>query len=208
MAQQPKRVARPGRTLVVLGVVIAAMYAVMFLTGNTTPRLGLDLQGGTSVILQPRLAEGDGDVPQSSLVEAVDIIRQRVNGLGVTEADVQTQGDNIVVSVPGATSREAVELVASTAKLEFRPVLQVAAGAPIPEPTATPSSTAATPAPADELPPERRRPVRLQRRRPADEGFHRDWLPSRQPRRLIRAHRRLSQRHRPPPAPRLRPRLR
>jgi preprotein translocase subunit SecD len=159
VAQQPKRVARPGRTLVVLALVIAAMYAVMFLTDNTTPRLGLDLQGGTSVILQPRLAEGEGDVPQSSLTEAVDIIRQRVNGLGVTEADVQTQGDNIVVSVPGATSREAVELVASTAKLEFRPVLQVAAGAPVPLPTttpgatpdpaATPSSTAATPAPGE-----------------------------------------------------------
>jgi preprotein translocase subunit SecD len=159
VAQQPKRVARPGRTLVVLALVIAAMYAVMFLTGNTTPRLGLDLQGGTSVILQPRLAEGTGDVPQSSLTEAVDIIRQRVNGLGVTEADVQTQGDNIVVSVPGATSREAVELVASTAKLEFRPVLQVAAAAPVPLPTATPeattdpaatpSSTAGTPAPGE-----------------------------------------------------------
>ena len=159
MAQQPKRAPRPGRTLAVLAVVIAAMYAVMFLTDNTRPRLGLDLQGGTSVILQPRLAEGEGDVPQSSLTEAVDIIRQRVNGLGVTEADVQTQGPNIVVSVPGATSREAVELVASTAELTFRPVLQVAAGAPVPIPTATPeasadpaatpSSTAATPAPGE-----------------------------------------------------------
>jgi preprotein translocase subunit SecD len=159
VAQQPKRAPRPGRTLAVLAVVIAAMYAVMFLTDNTRPRLGLDLQGGTSVILQPRLAEGEGDVPQSSLTEAVDIIRQRVNGLGVTEADVQTQGPNIVVSVPGATSREAVELVASTAELTFRPVLQVAAGAPVPIPTATPeasadpaatpSSTAATPAPGE-----------------------------------------------------------
>jgi preprotein translocase subunit SecD len=149
VAQQPKRVARPGRTLVVLALVIAAMYAVMFFTDNTSPRLGLDLQGGTSVILQPRLAEGTGSVPQSSLTEAVDIIRQRVNGLGVTEADVQTQGDNIVVSVPGATSREAVELVASTAKLEFRPVLQIAAGAPVPVPTPSPGATAepgATPA--------------------------------------------------------------
>jgi preprotein translocase subunit SecD len=154
VAQQPKRVARPGRTLVVLGLVIAAMYAVMFWTGNTTPRLGLDLQGGTSVILQPRLAEGSGSVPQSSLTEAVDIIRQRVNGLGVTEADVQTQGDNIVVSVPGATSREAVELVASTAKLEFRPVLQVAAGAPVPVPTPSPGSTAGTPPPAQTPAPE------------------------------------------------------
>jgi preprotein translocase subunit SecD len=159
VAQQPKRAPRPGRTLAVLAVVIAAMYAVMFLTDNTVPRLGLDLQGGTSVILQPRLAEGEGDVPQSSLTEAVDIIRQRVNGLGVTEADVQTQGPNIVVSVPGATSREAVELVASTAELTFRPVLQVAAGAPVPIPTAspeatpdpaaTPSSTAATPPPGE-----------------------------------------------------------
>jgi preprotein translocase subunit SecD len=139
----PPSGSRPGRTLLILAAVIVAMVATMFATGATKPRLGLDLQGGTSVILQPRLTTG-GDVSDTALREAVNIIRQRVNGLGVTEADVQTQGRNIVVSVPGATNQEAVELIASTAQMRFRPVLSVTAGAPIPDPTAEP-----TPAPTD-----------------------------------------------------------
>ncbi len=124
-----------------LAVLLVAMVAAMFATGATKPRLGLDLQGGTSVVLQPRIA-GGGDPSEDALSQAVGIIRQRVNGLGVTEADVQTQGGNIVVSVPGATSQEAVELIASTAQLRFRPVLQVTAGAPVPEPSASPSGSA------------------------------------------------------------------
>lgn len=138
----PPSTSRPGRTLLVLAGIIVAMVAGMFLTGATTPRLGLDLQGGTSVVLQPRVT-GGGDVSDDALREAVNIIRQRVNGLGVTEADVQTQGDNIVVSVPGATSQEAVELIASTAQLNFRPVLEIGAPVPTqPEPTPTPSASA------------------------------------------------------------------
>ena len=139
----PPPASRPGRTLLVLIVLIVAMVAAMFATGATKPRLGLDLQGGTSVILQPRVA-GGGTVSEEALREAVNIIRQRVNGLGVTEADVQTQGDNIVVSVPGATSQEAVELVASTAQLRFRPVISVTSGAPAPAETVTPSPSPTT----------------------------------------------------------------
>jgi preprotein translocase subunit SecD len=119
---------------------IVAMLAAMFATGATSPRLGLDLQGGTSVVLQPRVT-GGGEVSEDALRQAVDIIRQRVNGLGVTEADVQTQGDNIVVSVPGATNQEAVELIASTAQLRFRPVLQVGPPAPVPAPSPSPSGS-------------------------------------------------------------------
>jgi preprotein translocase subunit SecD len=140
---------RPGRTLLALAVLLVAMVATMFATGATSPRLGLDLQGGTSVVLQPRVS-GGGDVGDAALRQAVDIIRQRVNGLGVTEADVQTQGDNIVVSVPGATNQEAVELIASTAQLRFRPVLQLGVGTPAPTPSPTPSGTetgSATPSP-------------------------------------------------------------
>jgi preprotein translocase subunit SecD len=120
---------------------IVAMLAAMFATGATSPQLGLDLQGGTSVVLQPRVA-GGGEVTDEALGQAVDIIRQRVNGLGVTEADVQTQGDNIVVSVPGATNQEAVELIASTAQLRFRPVLQVGPPAPVPTPSPSPTGSA------------------------------------------------------------------
>ena len=116
MAQQPKRGTPPGRTLAVLAVVIAAMYAVMFLTDNTVRDWASTCRAARASSCSPGWPRAK-EIPQSSLTEAVDIIRQRVNGLGVTEADVQTQGPNIVVSVPGATSREAVELVASTAEL-------------------------------------------------------------------------------------------
>ena len=129
-----------------LVVALIAAYAAMFLTDATSPRLGLDLQGGTSVILQPRATEG-GDVSGQQLEEAVNIIRQRVNGLGVAEAEVQTQGSNIVVSVPGATDREAINLIGQTAQLRFRPVLveEVVQAPPAPAPT-TPAPTGSAPA--------------------------------------------------------------
>lgn len=139
-------VPRPGRALAVLVVVIVAAYVAIFVTGATSPRLGLDLQGGTSVILQPRATEGGG-VSSDQLDEAVNIIRQRVNGLGVAEAEVQTQGNNIVVSVPGATDREAIDLIGQTAQLRFRPVLaEEVVQAQVTPPTPTPTPTGTTPA--------------------------------------------------------------
>jgi preprotein translocase subunit SecD len=146
-------VPRPGRVVVVMLLAIVAAYATMIFTDATSPKLGLDLQGGTSVILQPRATEG-GNVSSEQLNEAVNIIRQRVNGLGVAEAEVQTQGSNIVVSVPGATDREAINLVGQTAQLRFRPVLAEAVVqvpvTPAPTPTPTPTSAQtprATPTP-------------------------------------------------------------
>jgi preprotein translocase subunit SecD len=130
----------------VLLVAIVAAYAAMILTDATSPKLGLDLQGGTSVILQPRATEG-GDVSPEQLEEAVNIIRQRVNGIGVAEAEVQTQGNNIVVSVPGATDRQAIDLIGATAQLRFRPVLaEEVVQAPVtPTPTPTPKPTGTAP---------------------------------------------------------------
>jgi preprotein translocase subunit SecD len=134
--------------LAVFLVAIVAAYAAMYLMDATSPRLGLDLQGGTSVILQPRVTEGGGDVSSQQLQEAVNIIRQRVNGLGVAEAEVQTQSTNIVVSVPGATDRQAVNQIGQTAQLRFRPVLLAGDAVQPATPTPTPTGSApATPAP-------------------------------------------------------------
>jgi preprotein translocase subunit SecD len=93
---------------------------------DNTPRLGLDLQGGTQVILVPNQAEGTAAITDDQLQQTVEIIRQRVNGFGVAEADVAIQGSGndaaIVVSVPGVNQREIAESLSQTALLDFRPV--------------------------------------------------------------------------------------
>ncbi len=122
-------------------LVVAVLYGLVFLTGDTrTPQLGLDLRGGTTVTLTA--ATPDGRAPEPTELElARQIIEQRVNGLGVAEAEVVTEGDsNIVISVPGDDGEQAREL-GQTAQLRFRPVVQG------PEPAAPAAEE--TPAPAD-----------------------------------------------------------
>ncbi|MFM8304757.1 MAG: protein translocase subunit SecD [Actinomycetota bacterium] len=98
--------------------VVVALVAFTLVQGNT-PLLGLDLQGGISVVLEPV-----GDVKPGSLDVAVDIIRSRVDGLGVAEPEISRQGGNIVVDLPGVDNRDkARRLVGQTAELRFRPVL-------------------------------------------------------------------------------------
>ena len=98
--------------------VASAVYTVV--SGNS-PLLGLDLQGGASVVLQPT-----SDVEGDTLDQAIDIIRQRVDGLGVAEPDITRQGDTVVVQLPGVDNQQrALDLVGQTAELRFRPVLQV-----------------------------------------------------------------------------------
>ncbi len=123
-----KTAARPVRSLAILGIVLVAMTALAFIQGATSVRLGLDLRGGTSVTLQPRIAPGEsGKVTNEAIDQAVSIIRQRVNSLGVAESEVAAQGSGtnrqIVISVPGDTGRRVVELVGQTAELRFRQVL-------------------------------------------------------------------------------------
>jgi preprotein translocase subunit SecD len=129
---------RPWRSLGFALLVGVALYAGMLLAGATTPKLGLDLRGGTSVVLTPRVADGEGTVTRRALDQAVEIIRQRVNGLGVAESEVATEGNNIVISVPGAGQSEVVTLVGQTAQLRFRPVLAEAGPQPTPQPTPQP----------------------------------------------------------------------
>ncbi|WP_415948586.1 protein translocase subunit SecD [Streptomyces sp. KLOTTS4A1] len=125
---------RPGRALALIAIIMVALTGGMFLSGHTTPRLGIDLAGGTSITLEAR-PDGPGGadaINPTNMNTAVNIIERRVNGLGVSEAEVKTQGDrNIIVNIPkGTNEAQAREQVGTTAQLYFRPVLQVAAGDP------------------------------------------------------------------------------
>lgn len=104
-----------------------------------TPKLALDLVGGTQLILQPVSTETTGrDVTSQDIDQAIAVIRQRIDASGVAEAEISSQGgNNIVVSLPGTPSRETLNLVLTSAKMEFRPVLVMGAATP----TATPSPT-------------------------------------------------------------------
>lgn len=125
-----------------LGVIFAVFIggnalAVWQNEGSWVPKLALDLQGGTQIILAPQLAESQS-VTEEQLDQAVSIIRQRVDAGGVSEAEVSTQGGtNIVVGIPGTPDQATLDRIRSSAKLEFRPVLRttfVVEGAPAPEP--------------------------------------------------------------------------
>jgi preprotein translocase subunit SecD len=108
--------ARPGRTLIAFFVGLGISYGLVALAGTWTPELGLDLQGGTRITLVAK-----GDPSAENLEQARSIIDQRVNGSGVTEAEVVSQGSNIiVVEVPGESRRELRETVERQAQLRFR----------------------------------------------------------------------------------------
>jgi preprotein translocase subunit SecD len=132
---------RPGRALLALGLILISLGATVAVTGATEVRLGLDLRGGTSVTLQPRASSAGNAVTPEAINQAVEIIRQRVNSLGVAESEVTAQGSGgnrqIVISVPGESGGRVV------AELRFRQVLASGFGVPAGVDTAT----AATPVP-------------------------------------------------------------
>ncbi|MFJ8169771.1 protein translocase subunit SecD [Streptomyces sp. NPDC094473] len=135
---------RPGRALTLILIAMVALTGGMFLSGHTTPRLGIDLAGGTSITLKAKSQPGKPDaINETNMNTAVSIIERRVNGLGVSEAEVQTQGaSNIIVNIPkGTNSKQAREQVGTTAQLYFRPVLTVTGGQPTPEGSASPSAS-------------------------------------------------------------------
>jgi preprotein translocase subunit SecD len=141
--------ARAVRTISILLLTLLALSGLSFVIGATSFKLGLDLQGGTSVTLQPRIEEGQtGKVTAEAIDQAVEIIRQRVNSLGVAESEVSAQGTGInrqiVIQVPGETGRRIVDLVGQTAELRFRPVL--AEGAANATSVSTDTATAVLPA--------------------------------------------------------------
>ncbi|MGI8702852.1 MAG: protein translocase subunit SecD [Nocardioidaceae bacterium] len=137
------RASRPTRTLLVFAAVIAVMYIAVASLGTWKPKLGLDLQGGTRITLQASAV--GGSVTSEKLQQAVDIIGSRVNGAGVSEAEVTTQGNNIVtVEIPGKVDSDLAQTIGSTAQLRFR---VVAAVFPPVAPTqpASPSPSGASP---------------------------------------------------------------
>jgi len=110
-----------------LAVLVVGLLATALIQGATSIRLGLDLRGGTSVTLQPRASNDSNKITSEAIDQAVSIIRQRVNSLGVAESEVTAQGSGtnrqIVISVPGDSGRRVVDLVGQTAELRFRQVL-------------------------------------------------------------------------------------
>lgn len=112
---------RNGLVSLIFIVVLAVGGLAWTFAAENEPLLGLDLQGGVSVVLEPTEEVAEGTIDQ-----AIEIIRQRVDGIGVAEPEISRQGDAIVVQLPGIDDREqALELVGQTAELRFRPVLQL-----------------------------------------------------------------------------------
>lgn len=117
------RSGRPGRTLVVLLALVVVLVGLMGLSKTWTPKLGLDLRGGTTITLTAANTSGTGAVDQNSLDLARTIIQSRVDSLGVGESEVTTAGDRqIIVSVPNVQQDRLVQLVGQTAVLRFRAV--------------------------------------------------------------------------------------
>lgn len=125
-SKSSKSSSKSAKSIAILAVALIAFSGVAVLQGATKIKLGLDLRGGTSVTLTPRASEGT-KVTTEAIDQAVEIIRQRVNSLGVAESEVAGQGSGtnrqIVISVPGETGEKIVELVGQTAELRFRQVL-------------------------------------------------------------------------------------
>lgn len=117
--------------IVGLGVILGIGVA----TDNTdgVPLLALDLEGGTQMVLSPETATGEA-VTSEQMSQAVEIIRQRVDGSGVSEAEINTQGDNnVVVSMPGSPDEQTRELIQASANMEFRSVISSGSFTPTPE---------------------------------------------------------------------------
>ncbi len=150
MAAAPRTVAR--RALIALTVLVLALAglltgSIVWGSGQPTPKLGLDLKGGTQIILEPKANAGQS-VSAEQLNQARDIIVQRVDAGGVSGAEVTTQGDqNIVVSIPEIPTQEVRDAIKKSSQMQFRPVLAVTSGVPVPTGTASPG-TSPSPAPS------------------------------------------------------------
>ncbi|MBC6448602.1 protein translocase subunit SecD [Actinokineospora xionganensis] len=120
---------RPGRYLAFFIAIVVVLYALVFATGDhqAKPKLGIDLQGGTRVSLTARTETGEPS--KESLDLAREIIEERVNGTGVSGAEIVLDGNNIVITVPGEQGEKAKDL-AQPAQLRFRPVIGALPAAP------------------------------------------------------------------------------
>ena len=178
MAPPSGNVSRPGRALAVLAALIVVMFLAIVGSNIGSPgqwgkdfkvHLGLDLTSGTTVALKAEAPKGVSSAQfAADMTQAKNIMANRVNGAGFTEAQVQQQGSDIInVAVPGAGSQKVVNLVGTTAQLLFRQVIlqapntgaTTATTTPTPTPSAS-GSPSATPSPASRRRRRPRRPAR------------------------------------------------
>src|SRR4051794_15643006 len=111
---------RPRRALSVVLLIVAGLYLALFVGPRQTPKLGLDLSGGTSAVLTAT-APGGRAPSAAALGQTVDILRNRLAGNGVSAAHVTTQGNNqVVVQVPGSNGEQLVTQLLRSAQLRFR----------------------------------------------------------------------------------------
>ena len=123
---------RPVRALVTLTVAIVAACAALaighFMKGvSPYPDLALDLKGGTQLILTPTpTSEGQREITEEDITQAISIIRNRIDASGVSESEISSMGSsNIMVSIPGTPSQEQLDLIRSSSQMNFRPVLRI-----------------------------------------------------------------------------------
>ncbi|SOD74264.1 preprotein translocase subunit SecD [Jatrophihabitans sp. GAS493] len=136
----PAGTLRVGRYFLALLAIFVVLYAIVFWPGQSrTPKLGLDLEGGTQVVFQAKTP--DGSTPsKSSMEEARSIMDQRVNAYGVSEAQVVIEGsDRIVISIPGHNAADQLASIGSAAQLNFRPLIM-----PVVQPVAAAAAAAAS----------------------------------------------------------------
>lgn len=129
----------PVRTISVLVLLVLGLYGLLasvstWGTAQRTPKLGLDLEGGTQLILAPKVV-GNEKINEGQVQKAVDIIRARVDGSGVAEAEVTTQGTNILISLPGTPDKATIASLQKSSQLRMRAVLVEGSAAPTPVPT-------------------------------------------------------------------------
>jgi len=120
------------RALVTLTVAILAACAALaighFVKGvSPYPDLALDLKGGTQLILTPTpTSEGQREITEEDITQAISIIRNRIDASGVSESEISSMGSsNIMVSIPGTPSQEQLDLIRSSSQMNFRPVLRI-----------------------------------------------------------------------------------
>jgi SecD/SecF fusion protein len=131
--------ARVFRALFALAVVAGSIWV----TVTTPARLGLDLEGGTQIVLETQdssTVKADAE----STDRAVEVLRRRVDALGVAEPSLTRSGDRrIIVELPGLQDpREAAEVIGRTAQLTFHPVLEQVLPQPSASPTPSPAPSA------------------------------------------------------------------
>jgi len=128
--------------VLILAIVGADLASPGKWSSNFRVRLGLDLTSGTTVALQA-VKPGGGVPTQAEMQQAIQIMDNRVNGAGVTEAQVVQQGNDIInISVPGQSAQAVVSKVSRTAELQFRQVLLIAPNKPPATATPSPSPSA------------------------------------------------------------------